>query len=79
MPVQVYMRLRVRDLAGNESVAVTADPQLVDLSEPEGKLLNVSVSPRVLDRDTKSNLEQTEVDETRPSRTLRMPDAPELV
>ena len=46
MPVQVYLRLRVRDLAGNEGIAVTADPQLVDLSEPEGKLLNVSNSPR---------------------------------
>ena len=46
LPVQVYMRLRVRDLAGNEGVAVTPDPQLVDLSEPEGRLLNVTVSPR---------------------------------
>ncbi len=46
LPVQVYMRLRVKDLAGNEGVAVTPDPQLVDLSEPEGRLLNVSVSPR---------------------------------
>lgn len=45
LPVEVYLRLRVRDLAGNESVAVTAEPQLVDLSEPEGKLLNVTVSP----------------------------------
>ncbi len=46
LPVQVYMRLRVRDLAGNESIAVTQQPQLVDLSEPEGTLLDVSVSPR---------------------------------
>ncbi len=46
LPVEVYLRLRVRDLAGNESVAVTAEPQLVDLSEPEGRLLNVTVSPR---------------------------------
>ncbi|MCS7045104.1 MAG: hypothetical protein NZO58_01980, partial [Gemmataceae bacterium] len=46
LPVQVYLRLRVRDLAGNESVAVTQDPQLVDLSEPEGRLTNVIVSPR---------------------------------
>jgi hypothetical protein len=46
LPVQVYMRLRVRDLAGNESIAVTQEPQLVDLSEPEGTLLNVSVAPR---------------------------------
>jgi hypothetical protein len=46
LPVQVYLRLKVRDLAGNESVAVTPDPQLVDLSEPEGRLLNVTAPPR---------------------------------
>ena len=46
LPVQVYMRLRVRDLAGNEGVAITPEPQLVDLSEPEGRLTNVSVAPR---------------------------------
>jgi hypothetical protein len=46
LPVQVYLRLRVRDLAGNESLAVTPEPQLVDLSEPEGRLINVSVTPR---------------------------------
>ncbi len=40
------MRLRVRDLAGNESIAVTDEPQLVDLSEPEGRLINVTVVPR---------------------------------
>ena len=38
--------MRVRDLAGNESIAVTNEPQLVDLSEPEGHLTNVTVSPR---------------------------------
>lgn len=46
LPVQVYLRLRVRDLAGNEGIAITPDPQLVDLSEPEGRLVNVSVEPR---------------------------------
>jgi hypothetical protein len=46
LPVQVFMRLRVRDLAGNEGVAVTPDPLIVDLNEPEGRLLNVSVAPR---------------------------------
>ena len=46
MPVSVYLRLRVRDLAGNESLAVTPEPQLVDLNEPEGRLLNVSVPQR---------------------------------
>lgn len=44
IPVQVYLRLRVRDLAGNENQAVTAEPQLVDLSEPEGRLIGI-VSP----------------------------------
>lgn len=46
LPVQIYMRLRVKDLAGNEGVAVTPDPQLVDLSEPEGRLVNVTVPSR---------------------------------
>lgn len=40
-PVQVYLRLRVRDKAGNESVAVTSEPQYVDLVEPEGALIGV--------------------------------------
>ena len=40
-PVQVYLRLRVRDKAGNESVAVTTDPQFIDLVEPEGALIGV--------------------------------------
>ena len=46
MPVQVYLRLRVRDQAGNESVAVTPEPQLIDLTEPEGHLVNVTVPAR---------------------------------
>jgi hypothetical protein len=45
VPVSVYLRLRVKDAAGNEGVAVTGEPQLVDLSEPEGHLLNVSLTP----------------------------------
>jgi len=45
MPVAVFLRLRVRDQAGNESVAVTSEPQLVDLSVPEGRLLGIS-TPR---------------------------------
>ncbi len=35
LPVQIFMRLRVRDEAGNESVAATPEPQTVDLQEPE--------------------------------------------
>src|SRR5262245_1362462 len=46
LPVNVYLRLRATDLAGNESIAVTPDPQVVDLSEPEGRVVDVSVSPR---------------------------------
>jgi hypothetical protein len=46
LPVQVYLRVKVRDLAGNEGVATTNDPQLVDLSEPEGILTNVLTPQR---------------------------------
>jgi hypothetical protein len=45
IPVQVYLRLRVRDAAGNEGTAVTREPQPIDLSEPEIHLINV-VQPR---------------------------------
>ncbi|HYV37342.1 MAG TPA: hypothetical protein VE988_16660 [Gemmataceae bacterium] len=41
LPSHVYLRLTARDNAGNVAVAVTRDPQLVDLSEPEGRLLRV--------------------------------------
>ena len=43
--VNVYLRIRVKDRAGNEGVAVTDKPQLVDMSEPEGHLLDVSLAP----------------------------------
>jgi hypothetical protein len=44
--VSVYLRLRVRDRAGNEGLAVTEKAQLVDLSEPEGHLIEeVSLAP----------------------------------
>jgi hypothetical protein len=46
MPVQVYLQLRVKDLAGNEGVAVTPEPQLVDLTEPEGRLVDVGPAHR---------------------------------
>jgi hypothetical protein len=39
LPVNVYLRVRVHDIAGNEGVDVTAEPQPVDLTEPEGRLL----------------------------------------
>ncbi len=41
LPDRVYLRLVVRDSAGNEGVAETPEPQLVDLSEPEGTILGV--------------------------------------
>jgi hypothetical protein len=46
MPVAVFLRLRVRDLAGNETVAISPTAQPVDLHEPEGHLIRVSVPPR---------------------------------
>jgi hypothetical protein len=42
LPSHVHLRLTVRDAAGNLAVAVTREPQLVDLSEPEGRLIRVS-------------------------------------
>lgn len=41
IPAQVYLRLTVRDQAGNVAVAQTDRPQLIDLSEPEGRLLGL--------------------------------------
>ncbi len=44
--VYVYLRLRVHDNAGNEAVAVSAEPQLVDLTEPEGCLVDITPAKR---------------------------------
>jgi hypothetical protein len=41
LPDRVYLRLVVRDAAGNLGIAETSEPQLVDLSEPQGILLGV--------------------------------------
>jgi len=47
LPAQgVFLRLRVRDSAGNESVAVTGEPQQVDLSEPEVEQLSIVLPGR---------------------------------
>jgi hypothetical protein len=43
MPPKVYLRLKVRDTVGWESVAQTAEPVLIDLTVPE--LGSVSVGP----------------------------------
>ncbi|MCS7166348.1 MAG: hypothetical protein RMI91_02390 [Gemmatales bacterium] len=42
LPHMVYLRLEVRDLAGNLAVAQTPKPVLVDLQEPEIKLLDIT-------------------------------------
>jgi hypothetical protein len=46
MPVNVYLRLRARDLAGNETAVITPNPLPVDLHEPEGHLIDVSLPVR---------------------------------
>lgn len=45
IPSNVFLRLTARDSAGNVSYAVTPDPVLVDLSEPEGRLIGIIASP----------------------------------
>jgi len=47
VPVEVFLRLKVRDNAGNEAVAVTDRPEIVDLTEPEGKISTVRSANRV--------------------------------
>ena len=46
MPVNVFLRLRVRDLAGNERIVMTPSPLPVDLHEPEGHIYRVSMPAR---------------------------------
>jgi hypothetical protein len=41
LPSHVHLKLTVHDTAGNVAVAITDEPQLVDLSEPEGHLIMV--------------------------------------
>jgi hypothetical protein len=43
LPYMVYLRLEVRDQAGNVGIAQTPKPVLVDLVEPEAKLTGISV------------------------------------
>lgn len=46
VPYQVYLKLTVRDSAGNVSEAVTPQPVVVDLTEPEVTLTRVSGAAR---------------------------------
>jgi len=46
LPFRVYMRLIVRDSAGNVSTAETTEPVLVDLSEPEGRITGLVTPAR---------------------------------
>jgi hypothetical protein len=46
LPFRVFMRLTVRDSAGNVSIAETSEPVLVDLSEPEGRITGLATPPR---------------------------------
>jgi hypothetical protein len=46
LPVRVFMRLIVRDTAGNVSIAETTEPVLVDLSEPEGRITGLVTPTR---------------------------------
>ena len=41
VPPRVFLRLTVRDTAGNTGVAETSEPILVDLTEPEARILGV--------------------------------------
>lgn len=46
VPASVYLRLTVRDTAGNVAVAETPQPILVDLNEPEVKFLGLGGTSR---------------------------------
>jgi len=48
LPFRVFMRLIVRDSAGNVSMAETSEPVLVDLSEPEGRITGLASPARAL-------------------------------
>ena len=44
--VRVYLRVVARDMAGNQGFDETADPILVDLTEPEAKIVGISSGVR---------------------------------
>jgi hypothetical protein len=45
LPPRVYLRLTMRDLAGNEARAQTDKPELIDLSVPQTKIIGVGIAP----------------------------------
>lgn len=46
VPAKVYLRLTVRDLAGNTGVAETPEPVTVDLNEPEVRFIGLGAGGR---------------------------------
>lgn len=46
LPYRVYLRLEVKDQAGNTAVAETREPVLVDLTEPEAELTGISTGKK---------------------------------
>jgi hypothetical protein len=46
LPPRVYLRLTMRDIAGNESRAQTPKPELIDLSVPQTKIIGVAPATR---------------------------------
>jgi hypothetical protein len=46
MPIKVYLRLQVKDTAGNVGVDETPEAVLIDLTEPEGQILGLVGSAR---------------------------------
>jgi hypothetical protein len=42
IPSYVYLKMTVRDSAGNQASAITRRPQLVDVTEPESRLIRVT-------------------------------------
>jgi hypothetical protein len=46
LPPRVYLRLTMRDLAGNENHAQTDKPELIDLSVPQTRIIGVAPAAR---------------------------------
>jgi hypothetical protein len=46
LPPRVYLRLTMRDAAGNEARAQTDKPELIDLSVPQTKIIRVAPASR---------------------------------